>query len=205
MKRRAYTLIEFLITIIIITLIVWGCPFVVSKLKSQIPVIGCQKNLRALGSALQKYAADNNGLYPIPSKWCDLLVEKTDIDKDKFCCRSEGDCFRTTDTPIDETNIPVQVKCIGDYNDSGGQKKYVYQIEWSNYGLNPNAEPNSAPNVVLLFETSNGWNQFGGPDLVSVKNHFAYGKEGCNILFNNGNVRFIKPKDIPKLNWGKAP
>ena len=130
-------------------------------------------------------------------KW--LVVEKTGIIKDKFWCRSVG--YTITDTPIEETNSPIQIRFVHDYNDEKGQKKYVYNIEGSNYGLNPNAEPNSAPNVVLLFETEHGWNQFGGPYLVSVKNHFAYGKEGCNILFNDGHVKFVKPKQIEKLNW----
>lgn len=200
-KTKKVCIIIF-VTILIVVLFDLSCPIIVRKIKNIGFLIPCQKNMRYLGIALHQYAADNNGLYPTPSKWCDLLVEKG-IDKDKFWCRSVG--YTITDSPIEETNDPVQVRFVFDDNDEQGKKKYAYQIEGANYGLNPNAEPNSAPNEVLLFETSNGWNKFGGPESVSITNHLEiYGKEGCNILFNDGRISFINPKDLPKLNWGKA-
>ena len=70
----------------------------------------------------------------------------------------------------------------------------------STYAINPYAEPNSAGDVVLLFETKDGWNQFGGPELMSFDNHY---RKGCNVLFNDGSVKFISPKKKDKLNWGK--
>lgn len=203
-KRRALTLNSLLVIILLIMLILFGAHLILSKIQRDVHVILCQKNMRNLGIAMHQYAADNNVLYPTPSKWCDLLVEKTGIRKSKFCCTTTGDSTITTDTPIDDTNMPVQVKYIGDHNDLEGHKKYTYDIAWSHYALNPNAEPNSAPNVVLLFETADGWNQFGGPDLCSTQNHAAYGKIGCNILFNDGRAKFVKPKDISLLNWGKS-
>ena len=67
------------------------------------------------------------------------------------------------------------------------------------YAINPKAEPNSASDVVLLFETKEGWNQFGGPELMTFDNHY---RKGCNVLFNDGRVKFIKPKQKDKLKWG---
>ena len=66
------------------------------------------------------------------------------------------------------------------------------------YAINPQAEPNSPPDVVLLFETKGGWNQCGGPEILSTDNHRG---EGCNILFNDGHVEFVKIKDINNLKW----
>jgi prepilin-type processing-associated H-X9-DG protein len=66
------------------------------------------------------------------------------------------------------------------------------------YAINPQAEPNSPPDVVLLFETKGGWNQAGGPDILSTDNHKG---EGCNVLFNDGHVEFVKIKDINNLKW----
>ena len=66
------------------------------------------------------------------------------------------------------------------------------------YAMNPNCEPNSPEDVVLLFETKGGWNQFGGPEILTFENHK---EKGCNILFNSGHVMFIKPGQISKLKW----
>lgn len=66
------------------------------------------------------------------------------------------------------------------------------------YAMNPNCNPNSPKDVVLLFETKGGWNQFGGPELLTTENHEG---KGCNILFKNGTVRFIKSEQLAKLKW----
>jgi hypothetical protein len=203
-RNKGFKVSELIVVVALIALIVWVAPLLVRKLKLMIPVIECQKNMRVLGNALHKYAADNNGLYPTPSKWCDLLVEKLGVNKRKFACMSVGDTICTTDSPVDMTQYTVETRFLNDYNDESGHKKYIYEIKWSHYGLNPNAEPNCAPNMVLLLETKHGWNQYGGSELASLTNHLELSKkEGCNILFNNGDVKFIKPEDIPKLNWGK--
>ena len=50
----------------------------------------------------------------------------------------------------------------------------------------------------MLFETKGGWNQFGGPEILTTENH---GGKGCNVLFNNGSVRFVRTKELVKLKW----
>ncbi|MHC4658614.1 MAG: hypothetical protein ACYS83_05470, partial [Planctomycetota bacterium] len=66
------------------------------------------------------------------------------------------------------------------------------------YAINPNAEPNSPGDVVLLFETKGGWNQFGGPEILTTANHSG---DDCNVLFNDSRVKWIKAKDTGKLRW----
>lgn len=68
-----------------------------------------------------------------------------------------------------------------------------------NFAINSNAEPNSPNDVVLLFETKGGWNQFGGPEILTTENHKG---KGCNILFNSGHVKFVLPEQLGELNWG---
>ena len=79
----------------------------------------------------------------------------------------------------------------------------IGEEEWCNeryhYALNPNCEPNSPPDMVLLFETKGGWNKSGGLEILSYENHYV---KGCNILFNDGHVEFVKPKKLSKLKWG---
>ncbi|MBA7650479.1 hypothetical protein ES703_58285 [subsurface metagenome] len=66
------------------------------------------------------------------------------------------------------------------------------------YAINPNCEPNGPPDVVLLFEAKEGWNQFGGPEILTTENHKG---KGCNVSFNNGRVEFVKPERIGELKW----
>jgi hypothetical protein len=70
------------------------------------------------------------------------------------------------------------------------------------YALNPNCAPNSPNDVVLLFETKGGWNQYGGSELLTIEHHE---KDGCNILFNDDRVRFIKTEQLSELKWGNEP
>ncbi|MHC4335528.1 MAG: hypothetical protein ACYSUP_15770 [Planctomycetota bacterium] len=68
------------------------------------------------------------------------------------------------------------------------------------YAINPNATPYSDPNVVLLFETKAGWNQFGGPEILTLRRHDGMGK-GSNIAFVDGRVKFVNRKELSKLKW----
>ena len=68
-----------------------------------------------------------------------------------------------------------------------------------NYAINPNVSPISHPRLVLLFETKGGWNQFGGPGLLTFENH---GGKGCNILFNDLHVEFVRTERLGQLKWG---
>jgi prepilin-type processing-associated H-X9-DG protein len=123
----------------------------------------CGANLNTLGNAIKAYSSDNDGKYPAPDSWCDLLVEHTDVDERLFVCRSveQGRCH---------------------------------------YAINPNCKPNSPVDIVLLFETKSGWNQFGGPEILTLENHKDI-REGCNILFNDGHVEFVTIERLSKLKW----
>ena len=44
------------------------------------------------------------------------------------------------------------------------------------------------PDMVLLFETRPGWNQVGGPEILTTQNHQ---NDGCNVLFVDGHVEFV--------------
>ena len=80
--------------------------------------------------------------------------------------------------------------------------------ERCSYAINPNCEPNSPADVVLLFETQGGWNQHGGPELLSTQNHpdykdsfWGYKIPGCNVMFNDGHVEFVPKKRFAELKW----
>jgi hypothetical protein len=66
------------------------------------------------------------------------------------------------------------------------------------YAMNPNAKLTSSPDIVVLFETKGGWNQFGGPEILTFENHKG---KGCNVLFNDCSVRFVNQQEVSELKW----
>ena len=73
-----------------------------------------------------------------------------------------------------------------------------------NYAMNKNVENlgrNAPADMVLLFESKPGWNQSGGPEILTTNNHH----DGCNVLFVDGHVEFVKTGDINKLRWTAEP
>lgn len=70
-----------------------------------------------------------------------------------------------------------------------------------NYAMNKNIEKlgqAAPPGMVLLFETRAGWNQSGGPEILTTDNHRG---DGCNVLFNDGYVEFVSTEDLGDLKW----
>jgi len=89
----------------------------------------------------------------------------------------------------------------------GYKYKYLYErspfrcpsVNESQYAMNPLCEPNSPDDTVLLFETTTGWNQHGGPELFTFDNHDPKG--GCVVL-NDGSVKFIRTEEeLNCLRW----
>jgi len=123
--------------------------------------IRCAENLTSLGKTMIIYACDYDDKYPTADKWCDLLIEYTDVTEKQFRC-------------------PANRK------------------EGCSYAMNPNAKLTSSPDMVVLFETKGGWNQFGGPEILTLDNHEG---QGCNVLFNDLHVRFVKKEQLGELKW----
>ncbi len=132
----------------------------------------CGSHLASLGKAIQVYNHANKGRYPEPNKWCDLLMAECEMPEYYFLCKDTGVRYH-------------------------GQEKRTQPLR-CDYAINPNAEPNSLADIVLLFETKPGWNQSGGPEILSTDSHK---QEGCNILFNDGHVEFVPAKQLGKLRW----
>ncbi len=133
-------------------------------IKQLSPRTTCSTNMSGLGNAMLIYAIDHDDKFPISSKWCDLLIEHTDVTPSTFRCKGtrKGPC---------------------------------------NYAINRNIEKYniySPPDMVALFEAHPGWNQSGGPELLSTENHKG---EGCNVLFMDSHVEFVRTKDLDKLRW----
>lgn len=136
----------------------------------------CRTNLMALGGAMLVYSAYNDDNYPAADKWCDLLLEHTKVTPEQLVCPSIVIRLPFTGGRTVQRPAPKRGLCT--------------------HAMNPNCTDLSAPDTVLLFETDAGWNQFGGPELVSSK---AHGRIGFNVLLKDGRAQF--QQDANSLNW----
>jgi hypothetical protein len=68
------------------------------------------------------------------------------------------------------------------------------------YAMNPDWQPNSPPDMVLMFEARAGWDQHGGPELFTFDHHHDP-RGGC-VLLNDGTVKFIRTEEeLKQLRW----
>jgi hypothetical protein len=119
------------------------------------------------------YTDDNNGEYPSTDKWCDLLTKSylPSMDPDLFIC-------------------------------PGAVDKMTQGSDQSSYVLNKNIvgmKASEVPgDVVLLFEGPIGWNQVGGPELLTTEYHKD---EGAVVCFADLSVKSVRPDDLADLKW----
>ncbi|HPC96080.1 MAG TPA: hypothetical protein PLU87_14130 [Sedimentisphaerales bacterium] len=118
--------------------------------------------------------ADARDAWPAPDEWADRILQRRIAE-------------RGTDDPRAVEYIAEQFVCP-----SAGDGR-------CHYAMNPDCEPNSPADMVLLFETKAGWNQHGGPELFTFDNHDPKG--GC-VLLNDGTVKFIRTEEeLHALRW----
>jgi hypothetical protein len=140
----------------------------------------CMFNVEEITGRLWRHAGET-GAFPPASRWCDTLYSRYldgDLPGHLVCPSAQNERLRYAPEPALSGRAPEAV---------------------CNYALNPNCEPNSPPDMVLLFEAKPGWNQHGGPELFTFDNHDPRG--GCVVL-NDGTVRFIRTEEeLNALRW----
>ncbi len=151
----------------------------------------CQSNMKKLANATQEYSQAHNNQYPTPNEWCDLLFASWESQNRKTIE------FADDDVLLGQAGF----FCPAHYYRNRGKQQ-------SSYAINPHCGPDSPADTVLLFEAVKGWNKFGGPEIMSFENHhtlsilpFRQGGKGCNVLFNDGSVKLIKPNQLDELKW----
>lgn len=139
---------------------------------------GPGSNLSRLSRAMWDFASDNEERYPDPNGWCDLLLEGSRVTIDDFLYPSivirSPSRERVLTWPV-----PKKGKC--------------------HYAMNPHCKVNSPLPTVLLFEAKEGWNQFGGPELLSTHRHED---RGCLVLYNDGQMQLVRAEGLRELDWG---
>jgi hypothetical protein len=145
--------------------------------------------------------------YPAPTQWCDAVVENLRQRRgieNKTVRREYTDAqiaarFRcpTKQKPIDPNERLKPDDVIRE--DDVKRLNEPVRVWVCDYAMNPDCEPNSPKDTVLLFEAEPGWNQHGGPELFNFDNHDPKG--GC-ILLNDGTIKFIRMKEeLAQLRW----
>ncbi len=101
-------------------------------------------------------------------------------------------------TPDEWCDLLVHYADVGEdqFVCPGGKKNS--DMGRGHYAINPKATPQSPPDMVLLFETTGGWNQSGGSELLSTENHHG---DGANIVFCDFHVKFVKKEGFDNLRW----
>jgi len=129
----------------------------------------------ALGKAMMIYASKHDNRFPDPNKWCDLLIEHARVTPRQLVCPS----------------LVIRLPIIGTRFTRPAPARGV-----CSYAMNPNCKADSPPDTVLLFESNLGWNQYGGPEILSTASHQQI---GSNVLLRETSVYFYK--DASRLNW----
>jgi|WetSurMetagenome_2_1015567.scaffolds.fasta_scaffold278011_1 hypothetical protein len=175
LKGKSFALTGIIFATCILTY--WLAQETLGKTKGKPMGTLCGTYINELGKAIKMYEGDFIK-YPDPNKWCDLLID--DLGAKPFICYSGA--------PVSYSLVYGKIK----YAQPKPQKGNC------SYAINPDCEPNSSDDTVLLFETKIGWNQAGGPEILNIENHQG---KGCHIVFNDGHNEFIKTDQLKYLRW----
>ena len=133
--------------------------------------------LNRLGHALHLYAAAYDQ-FPEPNQWCDSLLRHGKVGVEHFGWPSLVVRWPFAKAKMFVWPVPKRGVC--------------------HFGMNPNCKPDSPPDTVLLFETKVGWNQFGGPEILTTERHNG---DLCIILYADCGVRVESVEGVAKLKW----
>lgn len=160
----------------------------------------CSVNIQIIGKALNEYAIEYDGI--LPPDWCDVLILDYDLPASYLYCKSARPSFAEGESSYALNENVIGKKLSELLTDT------VILFETDYIGSNPEKmiplgqrEFASEDNLYIFEEKEvreGAWNQVGGVDIVTYSHHTGL---GCNILFADGHVEFVKKKDISKLRW----
>ncbi|MBN1805728.1 MAG: hypothetical protein JW837_10785 [Sedimentisphaerales bacterium] len=158
------------------------------------------------------YRSDSDGKYPKADDWCDLLVIYAEVNPELLVCKGSdakiGESSYALNKNIADkkfSEIPDDTVILFETNYGKGSsdrkgtfgERHCYKTISSfgeNWHSNWFKKYKSSEKVYKLR-----WNQSGGPELLTTENHRG---QGCNVLFNDLHVEFVKAERLGELNWG---
>lgn len=205
-SRRIYTILGIIVIfILLVSLILSSLPAQRRKPDRFV----CGHNMIILGKAIYMYTSDYDGQYPKADNWCDLLIMNYKVKLEHLVCKG-------SDAKIGESSYAFNKSVVGKKSSEVPQDTIL--LFETNFGKNPIGRDGTLgdrewyKSLNSLGERSDlkkhkhsekvyklRWNQVGGPELLTTENHKG---EGCNVLFNDLHVEFIKMERIGELKWG---
>jgi hypothetical protein len=171
----------------------------------------CGAHLKGLGMGIHVYAQNNSGKYPTVGEWCDLLIQHAGVRPKSFVCAGSG-------SRLGESSYAINKHVAGKkVSDVAGDVVLLFE---TNFGKAPTGRNGflrnrksyksgdgrgnrddrrfggPADNSTKVYELR--WNQSGGAELLTTENHKG---EGCNILFNDRSVKFVRADQLSELRW----
>ena len=158
----------------------------------------CAEHMEKIGETLKAYSSSHGGVLPM-GDWCDVLMLER-VEPDDLCCRGGFPIFVRG-----ESSFALNVHAAGlSFLELPSDTVLLFETDYA--GEKPEEmiaagtrEPAAPYFRAGAREIRKGaWNQIGDLDIVSCSHHAGL---GCNILFADGRVEFVRKKDIAGLRW----
>lgn len=201
-NRKAKRFAQAGLVLSILSLVIWTPVLIYGYVAFQKVV--CKTNMYyGLGYALQMYEHDFKAL-PTPERWCDLLIENTDVSTKAFFCPAsdavEGECTYALNKHLFNapfSQLPGDIVMIFE-TDSGkveGQRtSSVRDRRFFQSLQNQGREWVETLNDTKVFP--NRWNQIGGPEIAAA-NH----RGKCHVVLLNGTIEAVNMSQLETLRW----
>ena len=210
-----FTLVEILVVIAIVMLLAGLLFPVFSSARESSRSTSCQSNLKQIGLALELYASDHRGKYPLWRQgevdmtcgWQHYLasyVKNTDV----YNCPSyPKDYFRTECKTKQEELDEIEEPEDNPYHRYTGG--YAYNTSFLDFGFSLSKNSIRKPSAfVLVLDATRANIQMGGTEIVSLSKKqlkdsgvdFRH-RERSNVLFGDGHVKSLSSEQIPDSGY----